>query len=368
MPIAGMGILSSWACYLIYLEEHDIIVAEIAVASMVTAVVRYIQLGIFERQSRNPMSINDLQRWEILYAAGSWTFAALLGILSTRVLRLHAPLNHLICISLVFTFCAGLVARTAGRPVICIMSVLIASLPTGISLFLYAHDSVRVGGYGSYFIVEGLLVLVVTLLSLETVRHLYISTVEQLMIKHNLAFLVRQDALTGLPNRLLLRERFQTERNREQLPGSCLALHYLDLDGFKAINDHYGHPTGDMLLLETANRLKLAVRASDTVARIGGDEFVILQCGIHHRQEADMLARRVIKQLTAPFVIKSKEMEISVSVGIAMTPDDGLDFDDLSACADSALYRSKRGGKGRVNFWKAAPSLVASDENLSRQN
>jgi diguanylate cyclase (GGDEF)-like protein len=133
-----------------------------------------------------------------------------------------------------------------------------------------------------------------------------------------------------------------------------MALHLLDLDGFKAVNDTYGHPAGDLLLQEVARRMLATVRAGDTVARLGGDEFVIIQMGINQDSEAEMLARRLIRSLSAPYQINGETLRVSVSVGIALAPEQGRDLEHLIACADAALYRSKEGGKGQLRFCGSA--------------
>jgi diguanylate cyclase (GGDEF)-like protein len=127
-------------------------------------------------------------------------------------------------------------------------------------------------------------------------------------------------------------------------------VHFIDLDGFKGINDVHGHPAGDSVLQQVSRRLESAVRADDTVARLGGDEFIVLQTNVSHEGETEMLARRIIRQLSAPYEVDGKLMRISASIGIAMTPDFGLDLEGLISCADSALYRSKGSGKGRLHF------------------
>ncbi len=201
------------------------------------------------------------------------------------------------------------------------------------------------------FLVEALLIAAVTMISLETVRHLYNSSVQHLTIKHDLALLAQRDPLTDLPNRLLLRKRFQDSVKTIKNAGRHLAVHYLDLDEFKAVNDLHGHPAGDAILCEVARRLRDTVRSNDTVARLGGDEFLVIQEGIGHISEAEMLARRIIRQLSAPYEVDGQAMRISVSVGIAIAPENGLDLERLAACADSALYKSKSDGKAQLHFY-----------------
>ena len=141
--------------------------------------------------------------------------------------------------------------------------------------------------------------------------------------------------------------------------GRLLALHFLDLDKFKPINDRYGHPVGDALLKAVAGRLTRMLRATDTAARLGGDEFVIIQTGIAHPDEARMLAMRLLRTLSAPYQIDGHDLRIGVSVGIALAPSDGTDLDTLSSRADAALYRAKSSGRGTVAFWREAVEAEA---------
>ncbi|WP_257558337.1 GGDEF domain-containing protein [Sphingobium sp. CFD-2] len=355
VPVAGMGVLFATAGTLMALEHGGWLLAALTAAGIAATCARLALFQAFRgRTAGEVTALSELERWEARYAWGSYASAALLGALSVAALSSHAPLNHMVVVSLVFTFGAGTVARISCRPLICVPSVLLAAAPAIVALAVHAGGQIGQEWHAEYFFVEAVLVSVVTALSIETVRHLYRSTVEQLTTRHDLTHLVRKDALTGLPNRLLLRERFAGSLETSLAEKASVALHFLDLDGFKSVNDRYGHPVGDLLLREVAVRLSGSVRSKDTVARLGGDEFVVVQEGIHHVDEATMLARRVIKQLSAPYAVNGHLLEISVSVGIAIATRDERDFDELSVRADAALYDSKRAGKGR--FHLCAPS------------
>ncbi|AKK24926.2 bifunctional diguanylate cyclase/phosphodiesterase [Pandoraea oxalativorans] len=155
----------------------------------------------------------------------------------------------------------------------------------------------------------------------------------------------RHDALTTLPNRVLLRERL--ERGLAELePGAHLSVLTLDLDAFKPVNDTYGHPVGDMLLRHIADRLNGCVREEDTVARVGGDEFVVLTRHGGAAAEAPALAARLIDALQRPFDLDGVSVEISACAGIALAPDDGTRVEALLRASDVALYRAKAQGRG----------------------
>ncbi len=155
--------------------------------------------------------------------------------------------------------------------------------------------------------------------------------------------LAHHDPLTGLPNRMQFRQKLETALERAARDGLELAVHYLDLDGFKPVNDTFGHAAGDMLLQQVAERLKSVLRNGDLVARLGGDEFAILQ----HASATNVadIADRCILALGKPFGIADRQIGISVSIGIAVAPENGLDPDELMSAADTALYQAKASGK-----------------------
>ena len=168
-----------------------------------------------------------------------------------------------------------------------------------------------------------------------------------------IAHMAHHDALTGLPNRVLLRQKVEEALARVQR-GAKLTMLCLDLDLFKSINDTLGPSVGDLLLKAVAGRLLDCVRQSDTVARVGGDEFVILQNQIETPQQADSLARRLIEAIREPFELDGHQVVVNASVGIAIAPNDGADADKLLKNADTALYRAKAEGRGLYRFFEPA--------------
>ena len=177
---------------------------------------------------------------------------------------------------------------------------------------------------------------------------------ERARLESELSFMARHDTLTKLPNRACLRERVQEILQERRVDDHGWAIHMLDLDRFKLINDTLGHPIGDRLLKKVARRLTDAVREDDVVARLGGDEFVVLQALQQDEYDAETLARRLVKALEAPFNIAGHECRIGTSIGIALAPKDGRDFDELLKSADLALYRSKDEGRGTYHFFEPA--------------
>jgi diguanylate cyclase (GGDEF)-like protein/PAS domain S-box-containing protein len=164
---------------------------------------------------------------------------------------------------------------------------------------------------------------------------------EQRRAEARIAHMAHHDALTGLPNRVLFHERLDEALLRLRRQDEKLAIHYLDLDQFKNVNDTLGHPVGDLLLKAVADRLRLCLRESDMVARFGGDEFAVLQMGLAGAYEASDLADRIVNLMSEPFDIDGQQVVIGASAGIAFAPNDGDCTDLLVRNADMALYEAK---------------------------
>lgn len=163
--------------------------------------------------------------------------------------------------------------------------------------------------------------------------------------EERLHHLAHYDSLINLPNRALLGERLKLELARIETEGGALALHFIDLDRFKSVNDAFGHHVGDQFLKVVATRLSASVRTTDMVARLGGDEFAIVQPNIAGEEDAIALAKRVIDAMQQPFFFERHELQATASVGITLCPRDARTADDLLRNADLAMYRAKNTGR-----------------------
>jgi diguanylate cyclase len=157
------------------------------------------------------------------------------------------------------------------------------------------------------------------------------------------------DPLTGLPNRSLLFDRFQQAVARGKRRDRRVALLFLDLDGFKGINDKLGHAAGDFILQQVAARLTACVRAADTVCRYGGDEFVVLLPESGGEKSATVAADKIRAQLATPYAIDDATVAVSASIGMAIYPIDALDYTDLLRLSDRAMYRNKAGAQAGLH-------------------
>ncbi|ALL68958.1 diguanylate cyclase/phosphodiesterase with PAS/PAC sensor [Paraburkholderia caribensis MBA4] len=165
-----------------------------------------------------------------------------------------------------------------------------------------------------------------------------------------LSRLATHDTLTGLPNRMLLEERIAHAISRAKRTGNKIAVMFGDLDGFKAVNDARGHKVGDDVLKVVAERLKTRVRESDTVARLGGDEFVIVIEDIDDLQRVDAIARSLVASIGQPVKVDGCDAHVTLSIGISVYPDDGVDAEQLLERGDCAMYEVKKSGKDSFRF------------------
>ena len=163
-------------------------------------------------------------------------------------------------------------------------------------------------------------------------------------------FMATHDDLTNLANLNFLEALFTQALHQHARHQEKLALLFLDLDGFKAVNDQYGHHVGDELLVKVAAVLQYCVRKSDTVARFGGDEFVILLTSLLDKDDAAIVAEKILLYLQRPFQLSACQAHIGVSIGIALYPDDGVDSQQMMQIADSLMYSAKQQGKGCYRF------------------
>lgn len=160
---------------------------------------------------------------------------------------------------------------------------------------------------------------------------------------------LHHDELTGLANRKLLQDRFQCAMERAKRNGDCFAVLMVDLDGFKAINDHYGHAAGDTVLVAVARRLQASVRTCDTVARLGGDEFVLLVEAVRDAQEVALVSRKLTRILAQAIQLDcGTTVSVGASIGLALYPGDGMDFAHVLCVADQAMYTCKNTHRMRL--------------------
>jgi len=175
--------------------------------------------------------------------------------------------------------------------------------------------------------------------------------VKEIDSDENLYFKANYDMLTSLPNRNLLNDRFNLLLSQSKRSNNKLAILFIDLDGFKKVNDSFGHNAGDLLLVEISERLKKTIRDSDTIARWGGDEFIILLNNVDSKENINIFVNRMIEDCSRPVKIdRDIEVSVSLSIGISIYPDDGREKTELLESADESMYEAKNDNKIHYHY------------------
>jgi diguanylate cyclase (GGDEF)-like protein len=258
------------------------------------------------------------------------------------------------------TFFAVFVSLKAGMVALALSALTMAVAAVGFvggalraPIDLEAH-AVSVSGWTSFLVVLTVVPMVVMYAAGGVQRHL-LALLAQLRQQRDeleaqrveLERMASHDQLTGLPLPAMASDRLQMALHGAQRRGEKVGVMFVDLDGFKAVNDRLGHAAGDELLRAAAVRLRDCVRAEDTVARVGGDEFVVVAVQVSTLDDAMQVARKIVDALAAPMQVAGREVVVGASVGIALYPDDATDVDALRRLADAAMYRVKQsGGRG----------------------
>lgn len=239
-----------------------------------------------------------------------------------------------------------------------------AEFPLG-SVCGAVRQGVSSGGLAVVIIVVTLAVLsialVTSILDLRLESRTLVLAESLAQANQELTYLALHDSLTKLPNRLLLQDRLNQAIKATNREGTRFALIFMDLDRFKAVNDGYGHHVGDLLLVELAQRIRDSVREQDTVARVGGDEFILI-AGINEPADAAALAAHVLRMVEAPVYAAGHEVSVSASIGIAIYPGDGEGQDQLLSNADAAMYYAKASGRNTFCYFEASMNQNVQDE------
>ena len=347
LPPVLMTICFAIAGALAVWQTADPVLALLLAAGLFLSGGRLALLGARGREMRAPnlalKRARDIQR---RFTVAYFGFAIVLGMFGHRCLQLPSPKLHMLVICMLVGYGAGVATGIGLRPRIAMPSMMVATLPATIAMYGWADPAYWATGLlTSAFLTGGVV----------SVRARHARAAKNIGRRIAFSTLARQDGLTALPNRLALREWFDERVTSADRPG-MVAVHYLDLDGFKPVNDKYGHSVGDALLIAVSQRIAAAIRSNDMAARFGGDEFAIVQCGIQNADEAALLAQRLAAAVARPYQIQDEVIRISTCVGYVVSERGEEDFEYLLHVADEALYTSKRSG---IDITRWSPTCAA---------
>ncbi|HEX7710481.1 MAG TPA: EAL domain-containing protein [Sphingomonadaceae bacterium] len=293
----------------------------------------------------------DTRRLELLYEAGAFSYSFLVGIIAASTVGFGLdPEIQLLMVSYAIAYGTAISARNAGHPLIAIGQLFLALLPVIIVCALVG-DAIQITVAVTMALLLPAMVSI-TFNVFDVLRESISSAETSQKMADKMRDLARTDVVTGLSNRAGLNHEL-VEKLMSMRDHSKLALFWLDLDKFKEVNDTLGHPVGDRVLCEVGRRLREIAPDSATVARFGGDEFIVV-CEVDSRDESERLAMHLLDEITRPLRIDSDRLEIASSMGIALMPDDGIDLDTVMQSADLALYHAKINGRNQTSFFDAS--------------
>ncbi len=344
VPSAIIGVSTVGLALTIMIQTSNFSFAAVAVAAILVTAYRVGCVFVFRKHGTR----FTMLAFERFYAAGAIGFSLVLAAFSIVAFAEPLSTGQLMATVLVASYCAGIVVRASARPWIAIATVLVAAVPlAAVSTLKGTPD----------FIAVAIAILLVIVGSIDTVFHTYRITHDHLATRRRFAELAALDSLTGLPNRSMLYQRLDALFARSG--GGQIAIHFIDLDHFKEINDNHGHATGDSILEEVARRLLSILGKDAFAARVGGDEFVIVQPNIVEESAARHLADRIVEAIRQPVALLHTTLVVETSNGCQLVEPGTIHWRDVLAAADQALYEAKRAGRGRAVVKTSAVNPVA---------
>ena len=339
-------------------ETGDVVSGALMIIGLIVVAIRVCEVLAFRRREARGrgLAIGEARRWGWAYGAGTVASAFVHGLFAARSLMLDSEICAMIAVGIAFGCSAGLLTRLSLLPFVVLANLCALGLPAvAVSLVLFDMPHIA------------LAVLIVVYLAgtFEMARQAFNSAIDQIRLKQQFEELARLDPMTGVFNRSLLTT--ELPRLLDERGDGMVAIHAIDLDHFKAANDRFGHPVGDALLKEVAERLRSLAGPHGSVVRMGGDEFILVQRAAQSRADAEALARQVLETVSAPYSIEGHDIVIGVSIGIAVAPDDGTSVEALLSHSDKALYQAKSGRGGYVFADEITITKPRPDTNQAAQ-
>jgi diguanylate cyclase (GGDEF)-like protein len=345
--IAFASVIAVCVLAVAFFDSRDVAYMWALTAFVVIGLVRSGTNVRYQNASHNIADRDDTVRWERMALFGAWSFACLVGMTGAYTTIAHPNGRiELLINSCVMGYLAGISSRNASRPIITIGQVFLTAFPFTLSL-LWRWDPIHV--------VLAVFISILCLSIFIICRSVFDNIVSRRDAFHKINLIARRDALTDLWNRTALIELLDEYLGGLSGAAANFAFILIDLDRFKDINDTFGHQAGDSMLKEVGVRIKSAVQPNDPVARIGGDEFVVITHGADENT-ALASARRILATFSKPFSIGMSRQHCKASIGYAIAPQDGSTIEQLFRNADLALYEAKQSGRARAIRHSAAIS------------
>lgn len=323
--LSGLCLVSATALAAGYYQDSWLWVA--TAVGLIVSSLRIATIYSFAAEAKKTEKKN-YAFWSALHGITAFLFSMVMAFLNIYSIHMNDRAVLVLCVMGSFTLRGGIMARQSISPLVSQACIILLQGSLTYALILTRHPLIRYAA---------VLSVVAALTSCVSIEHQHSGFKERVRSKKRLKNLATHDWLTGLPNRHL----FETTFEKTYASGKPYTLWMLDLDGFKGVNDTYGHAVGDELLRQVGQRLERCVRTGDLLARLGGDEFVILQPQAHAREVTRKLAERIGATISAPYLIAGNKIVIGASVGIKLVETGELDPDSALLEVDRALYRVK---------------------------
>ena len=339
------GMLMAWGAAF---QADDSRLAISAAILTVIAILRIAMAYLLPRQK-------SFDKWalEFLFEVGAFAYAGICGVIAAQSVYFNVPSSvQTLTVANAIGYGVAMASRNAGRPPIAIGQLVLSTGPVIVACAISSDLAYQILGLTTALLLPAMISISKSIF--QVMRASIAAAEVSARLAEKMQLLARTDVVTGLYNRAGLNHHL-VERLMRLQPNSKFALFWLDLDRFKEVNDTLGHPVGDRVLSEIATRLRKQCPPNATIARFGGDEFIVA-CETGGRAELELLANGLLEAITRPIRIDGDRLQIHSSMGIAMMPDDGNDIDSLMQGADLALYHSKVNGRNQYSFFD--PSMT----------
>ncbi len=335
MPTTVMGLTISGIGLFAYDRVGNIELLLSVIVGGLASVAKIILMLAHRRfNATQQATVKQAVRWETFHSLLTFVVAGSVGWLASLIF-LHGDLSlEVLATGLLFGYCAGVSSRIAVRPYLAATAIIIAALP--------AITCTALAGGSAHWLLTALFAMFLVA-AMQSIWHAYHLSTRQICLRLEMECQARRDPLTGLCNRIALTEAFEALARDDD---TLTCLHCFDLDGFKTINDRFGHVAGDELLAAIGKRLLDLQGAANIAVRMGGDEFVVLQPAVRNPADAEGLAATILNALRLPYVISGRPVAIGVSLGYTIERSANADLGTMMRLADAASYRVKRQGGG----------------------